>query len=311
MVDQLPTEVASRQSPPRGRTGARLLANPWYAQLIIYVLLALGAAITVIPMLVVLARSLSPPHIINQYPFLVVPKEVTLEAYKYITQTATLFRSFGITVYITVLGTFLNLLFTLTAAYGLSKTKIPGNRFFMTFIVFAMLFHAGLIPTYMVVRNLGLIDSLWALMLPLLVNPFNLILMRNFMWGIPESLEDSAHMDGAGVFTVLWHIIIPMSAPAIATIGLFYAVHHWNDFFLPLFYINNNQKWPLQLLLRSILIESAYQGFGFADEQTRKAITDENIKAATIIFVTIPILLVYPFIQKYFVKGIVIGAVKG
>ena len=182
----------------------------------------------------------------------------------------------------------------------------------MGFIVFAMLFHAGIVPTYILINKLGLIDRIGALILPGAVSPFNLILMRNYFWSVPTEIEDSARIDGANEWSVLWRIVVPLSMPAISTIGLFYAVGHWNAFFNALFYINDNRKWTLQLLLRSIIIETNFQGMGSATGEVRERfLNPANIKAATIIFATVPILAVYPFLQRYFVQGIKMGAIKG
>ena len=295
-------------------TSNKLMRNPWWGELIIYAVLLLATAITLLPIWIVFVRSFTPTHIISMYPALLWPIEPTLDAYEYIFGTPTLLRSFGVTVFITVVGTALNLIFTILAAYGLSKRELPGNGLLMGFIVFAMLFSAGIVPTFMVVRQAGLIDSVWALIIPSLVSAFNLILMRNYFWSVPPELEESAKMDGASDLRVLVTIVLPLSMPAIATIGLFYAVGHWNQFFGALFYINDNSKWPLQLLLRSIIIESNFQNMGSAGswgEVRQKMINPENIKAATIVFATVPILMVYPFLQKYFVQGVKLGAIKG
>ena len=289
----------------------KLRRNPMWAEVVIYAVLLVAGAVTLLPMVVVFARSLSPSYIISSYPLLLWPRDLTLEAYEYVFQTNTLTRSFWITVFVTVTGTTLNLAFTIPGAFGLSKRYVPGNRLLMGIIVFAMLFHAGIVPTYILVNRLGLLNSLWALIIPVLVSPFNVILMRNYFWSVPAELEDSAKIDGASDLQVLLRIIVPLSKPAIATIGLFYAVSHWNDFFRALFYITDNSKWPLQLLLRSIVINSNFQNMGAVDSGRQAFVNPENIKAASIVFATVPILLVYPFLQKYFVKGIMLGAVKG
>ncbi|WP_274363201.1 carbohydrate ABC transporter permease [Paenibacillus thermotolerans] len=289
--------------------------NPWWAQWTIHLILIILGLITLVPMMNVFAISLSEAHAIYQNPMMIVPHSFTIEAYKYIFETPVLIKSFGITVFVTVVGTFLNLLFTITSAYGLSKNDIPGHRYLMWIVIIPMLFGAGLIPTYLLLKALGLINSIWVLIIPGLVAPFNLILMRNFFWSIPESLEESARIDGASDLQVLWSIIVPLSKPVIATIGLFYGVAHWNDFFNGLFFINDNTKWPLQVVLRSIIIDMNMMGMGSSTTQTQDVtqlvVTPENIKAATIIFAIVPILAVYPFLQKYFVKGILLGSVKG
>jgi putative aldouronate transport system permease protein len=293
----------------------KLDANPWWAQWMIHFILIVLGLITLLPMVNVLAISLSEAHAIYQYPLMLVPHSFTIEAYKYIFETPVLIRSFGITVFVTVVGTFFNLVFTITAAYGLSKTHIPGHKYLMWFVIIPMLLGAGLIPMYLLLKNIGLLNSVWVMIIPGLVAPFNLILMRNFFWSIPESLEESARIDGASELQVLWSVIIPLSKPVIATIGLFYGVGHWNDFFTGLFFINDNSKWPLQVVLRTIIIDMNMMGMGGASTQTQDVqkliITPENIKAATVIFAILPVLAVYPFLQKYFVKGILLGSVKG
>ncbi len=288
------------------------LRNPFWVDVLIYLILALLGAVTILPMYMVLVRSFSPSHIINQYPLLLWPKVWTLEAYTYIIQTPTLQGAFNNTVFITVVGTALNLLFTVAAAYGLSKRELPGGNLLLKFIVFAMLFNAGIVPTFIVVKNLGLYNSLWSLILPSLVNPFNLILLRNYFWSVPRELEEAARIDGASDWQVLAQIVIPLSKPALATIGLFYAVGHWNEFFSALFYIGDNTRWPLQLLLRSIIIENNFQNMGTfgAYGTIQRIISPENIKAATVLYAVFPILMVYPLLQRYFVHGLKLGAIK-
>lgn len=183
------------------------------------------------------------------------------------------------------------------------------------FIVIPMLFGAGLIPQYILLNGLNLIDSIWVLILPSLISPFNVILMRNFFWSIPDSLTEAAMIDGANELQVLGRITLPLSKAIIATVGLFYAVGHWNDYFTGLYFINDNTKWPLQVLLKSIIIDLNSMNMGSVNmtqvnDMSKVVLQPENIKAAVIIFATVPILLVYPFLQKYFTKGIIIGAVK-
>lgn len=289
--------------------------NPLWAQTIIYIVLILLGLVTLLPMVNVLAISLSEGYAITQNPLMLLPHDLTFEAYRYIFNTEVLLRSFGITVFVTVVGTLLNLVFTITGAYGMSKTHIPGYKYLMWLIVIPMLFGAGLIPFYLLLKNLHLLNSIWVLIIPGLVAPFNLILMRNFFWNIPESLEESARLDGASELQVLWRLIVPLSKPVIATVGLFYAVGHWNDFFAGLFFISDNSKWPLQVVMRSIIIDQNMMNMGGGASQPtdigKIVVTQQNIKAATIIFAVVPILLVYPFLQKYFVKGIMLGSVKG
>ncbi|MFD0715409.1 carbohydrate ABC transporter permease [Paenibacillus sp. GCM10027626] len=294
----------------------KLDANPWWVQTIIYLILIGAGLITLVPMVNVWAISFSEAHEVFANPMMLWPKSFTLEAYHYIFNTKVLLKSFGITVFVTVTGTFLNLVFTATGAYGLSKTYVPGHKILLWIVIIPMLFGAGLIPMYMLLKNIGLLNSVWVLILPQLVASFNLILMRNFFWSIPESLEESAQIDGASELRVLWSVILPLSKPVIATVGLFYAVGHWNDFFTGLFFISDNSKWPLQMVLRSIIIDfnmlnMGTQSTSAMNDASKMVVQPENIKAATIIFAIVPILVVYPFLQKYFVKGIMLGSVKG
>jgi putative aldouronate transport system permease protein len=270
------------------------------------------AAVTILPILNVLAQSLSPAHVIVRSPFMLWPREFTTEAYNYIFKTSTLLHSFNVSAGVTGIGAALSLIVTVLAAYGLSKTHIPGNKLLMKFFVFAMLFHAGIIPTYIVINKfLHLIDKYPVLVLPYIASSYNIILMRNFFWSIPAELEESATIDGASDLQILWNLILPLSKPAIATIGLFYAVGHWNDFYRGLIYLNDSTMWPLPMMLRSIVVENHMTGMGEVAEAQQRIVNPDNIKAATIIFATAPILAVYPFIQKYFTQGIMVGAVKG
>lgn len=289
--------------------------NPWWAQCIIYLVLLAAGLITALPIINVLAKSFSESYAIAQNPLMLVPQAFTPKAYQYIFNTPVLMRSFGISVFSATVGTFFNLLFTVSAAYGLSKTHLPGYRFLMWLVIIPMLLSAGLIPTYLLIKDLHLINSIWVLVFVGLVSPFNLILMRNFFWTIPGEIEESAVIDGASTFQILWYIIVPLSKPVIATVGLFYAAFHWNDFFTGLIYIDDNSKWPLQVVLRSIIINQNMLNMGSSTTSqadiTQLVVSPENIKAATIIFALVPIVIVYPFLQKYFVKGMILGSIKG
>lgn len=305
--------MVNRGMTAKRRASFSLDRNPLWAQVSIYVVLAVVGLITILPIVNIVAVSFSEASAIFKNPMMIFPQLFTLEAYKYIFSTPVLLKSFGITVYVTVIGTFLNLVVTILGAYGLSKTQIPGNRILMWIVIVPMLFSAGLIPIYILYTDLGLINNLWVLIIPGLASPFNLILMRNFFWSIPEELEESTKIDGASDWQVLWHIVIPLSKAVIATVGLFYGVAHWNDFFTGLFFIHDNTKWPLQVVLRSIIIVENMQNMGGAATQdpSKIVVNPANIKAATIIFSVVPIVMVYPLLQKYFVKGIMLGSVKG
>lgn len=285
---------------------------------IIYVVIGILCLLCLLPFINIISISISSSTAVYKNPHMLFPRDLTIEAYKYIFKTRVLINSLLITVFATVVGTLMNLIATTTGAYSLAKSNVPGQKLMMWLILIPMMFGAGLIPTYLLVRSLGLINSIWVLVIMGLVAPFNLILMRNFFWSIPDSLFESAQIDGAGDLTILTRIVIPMSKSALATIGLFYAVGHWNDYFTGLFYINSNDKWPLQVVLKSIVIDFNMTGMSNANMSVSSqnslqslVLQPENIRAACIVFSIVPIIMIYPFLQKYFVKGVVIGAIKG
>lgn len=292
-------------------SSARFLRNPLGVDIVIYIILVFLVAITVLPIVNVVAYSFSSPNAIAKTPFMVWPHEFTFEAYTYLFRTKVLLKAFFVSVGVTVIGTALSLGVTIPAAYGLSKVQTPGNKYMMGMVVLAMLFGAGVIPLYIVLTKLKLINTYYVLVLPYIASPFNIILMRNFFWSIPGDMEDSARIDGASDPRILVNIILPLSKAVIATIGLFYAVGHWNDFWRGLYFINDTSKWPLPNFLRSVVVDNQMTGMGATGDVQRRFVSPENTKAATIVFATVPILLVYPFVQKYFVQGIMIGAIKG
>ena len=289
--------------------------NPLYARVIIGFIVLLFGIITAYPFINVLAKSLSESHAMWEHPMMIWPHEFSLDAYEYIIGTPMLNKAFMTSVIVTVVGTFLNVCFTVTTAYSLSRIHAPGNKILLWYVVIPMLFGGGLIPFYILLKNLKMLDTIWALIIPGLIAPANVFLVRNFFWGIPDSLSEAALIDGASEFQVLVRIILPLSKAVIATIALFYAVGHWNDYFSGLMYINDNTKWPLQVLLKSIIIDMSSLAMKGGNtnawnEMGKVKLQPENIRNAVIIYSTIPILMIYPFIQKYFAKGIIIGAVK-
>ncbi|TMV50610.1 carbohydrate ABC transporter permease [Paenibacillus mesophilus] len=235
------------------------------------------------------------------------PKTITWEAYAYIFKMDELWSSYGVSLFVTGVGTLLSMLMTVLAAYALSKPQLKGKRTIMFLIVFTMMFNGGLIPTYLVVKQLHLLNSVWALIIPTALSTYNLIIMRNFFMGLPESLEESARIDGCTDLGVLFRIVVPLSMPAIATVALFYAVARWNEFFTAVMYITDKDKWPLQLFLRAMLVENeaSFQGGG-----DNPFLLGQSMKMASVMISTIPVLLIYPFFQKYFVQGVTLGAVK-
>lgn len=267
------------------------------------------ALICVLPFLNVLGSSFATPGELATRSFVVIPETFTLDAYRYILSTSTIFRALGVSVFVTAMGTFVSLLLTSFMAYALSKPYLRGRRVINFLVIFTMLFSGGMVPTFIVVQNLGLIDSLWALILPVAINAFNFVIMRSFFQAIPDSLEEAARIDGCSDLGVFLRIVLPLSLASIATIGLFYAVGYWNTYQHAILYINDSTKWPIQVLLRQIVIVASGMN---ADASVVDVVPPaQSVKMAVIVVATLPMLLVYPFIQRYFVKGALIGSVKG
>lgn len=289
--------------------------NTWFGRIFDgfnYLFLAVVSICTVIPFIYVVAGSFATNTELTQRAFFLIPKTISFSAYQFIFSTDTLLRSALVSVYITVVGTIVNLLFTTTMAYSLSRKDLLGRNLILNLIVFSMVFSGGMIPTFLVVKGLGLLDSLWAMIIPGAISAFNLIIVKNFFQELPKELIESASLDGCTDIGTFWRIILPLSKPVLATFALFYAVGHWNDFYSALLYINDSAKWPLQVLLQQIVMLS--QG-SIGDpsnlDPTFVKPPDQSIKMAVIVVSTVPIMLVYPWLQKHFVKGVMVGAVKG
>ncbi|ANE45737.1 ABC transporter permease [Paenibacillus swuensis] len=277
---------------------------------IVLVLLSLLALVCVIPFIHVTALSFSGMEAIVDGKVSFLPVDFQLDTYKLVLQDQAMLRSIGFTAFVTVLGTAISLFVTICAAYPLSKSDLKGRTVFLQIIIFTMMFSGGMIPTYLIVKSLGLIDSVWALILPGLINTFFMLIVKTYFTStIPDSVEESAMIDGCNEIRMLISIILPMSMPIIATIGLYYAVQYWNMFFAALLYINDPDKFTLQLKLRQLLILDQNSASMNPEELGRQV--SESIKSATIIITAVPILLVYPWLQKHFVKGVMLGAVKG
>lgn len=274
---------------------------------IVYIILAAVGLICIFPLMYVLSMSLTPfSEILKNGGFMVIPRKITFEAYAELIKQPHIPRAFNVTVFITLVGTIINLILTILMAYPLSRKNLPGRSFILMYIVFTMLFNGGMIPTYLVVKNLGLINKIWAMILPNAIWTFNTLVMKSFFEGIPEELFESARIDGAGEFRVLWQILMPLSKPVLMTVGLFYMVGHWNEFFQAIMYISDKELYPMQVVVRQILTQSRN-----ALDNVEATLPSETIQAAIVIFASIPIIVVYPFLQKYFTKGMLLGAVKG
>lgn len=267
------------------------------------------ALICLLPFLHVIGSSLANPGELATRAFVIIPREFTLDAYRYVLSTPTIFRAVGVSMFVTVVGTFLSLLVTSLMAYALGKRYLRGRRVINFLVVFTMLFSGGMIPLFIVVNGLGLLDSVWSLILPFTVNAFNFVIMRSFFQGIPDSLEEAARIDGCSELGVFIRIVLPLSVASIATIGLFYAVSYWNTYMWAILFINDSTLWPIQVLLRQIVIVAS--GLN-ADASVVDVVPPaQSVKMAVIAVATLPMLIVYPFIQRYFVKGALIGSVKG
>lgn len=274
-----------------------------------YLLLFVTGILTILPFLYVVAVSFTDPVEVAKGGIILFPQKFSLAAYQYIFSTNTLLRSLGVSIYITLVGTLINLIFTSLMAYPLAKKHLRGRQLILIAVLFTMLFSGGMIPTYFVVKAVGLTNTLWSLMIPSAISAFNLIVLKNFFQNIPDGLEDSAKIDGCNDIGVLLRIVIPLSMPAMATFALFYAVGHWNTFFSAIIYINDNKLWPVQVLLREVVI-LAQSRIGDTD-MDEVMIQPLTIRMAVIVFATLPIMLVYPFLQKHFTKGVLLGSVKG
>jgi putative aldouronate transport system permease protein len=241
-----------------------------------------------------------------------VPANPTISAYGRVFKNPHIYTGFRNTIFRVVLGTALTMLVTIMTAYPLSKKYFPNRSLWTSLIVFTMFFSGGLIPSYLLVRSLGIYNTIWAMVLPGLISTYNMIIMRNFFMNIPSELEESARMDGANDLLILARIIVPVSGPIIATVALWTMVGHWNAWFDCMIYISTTGKQVLQLILRRIVLEGTSQLMELNSSIEDIGMTNpDSVKAATIMVATIPILLVYPFLQKYFVKGVMIGSLKG
>lgn len=282
--------------------------------MIVYIILILCTLTCLFPVINTVAISFSDKTSALTGQVKLLPKNFTLAAYEALLQEKQFFRSFMISLIRVVLGTGLNILLCIMMAYPLSKDKkkFPGRDIYMWVIVFTMLFNGGLIPTFLLISRLHLIDSIWALILPGAVPVFSVIILMNFFKGIPKGMEEAAQIDGAGPWYILWRIFVPLAKPAIATITLFAVVGHWNSFFDGKIYINNSANVPLQTYIQSLTVDTSrlYENMSYDQILRQQELSSLTFNSAKIVVSMIPILLIYPFLQKYFVTGIVMGAVK-
>ena len=274
---------------------------------LVYGILLFVLLITLIPVMFVISMSFTPyAELIKRGGFVLIPTKVTLAAYREMLGDGLLLGGMWITVQVTVIGTVLNLIATTLTAYPLSRRQMPGSKLVTKLIIFTMLFSAGTIPTYLIVKATGVMNTIWAMIIPSLITVYNLIVMKAFFEGLPEELFEAARIDGASEFGVLIKIVMPMSLPIMMTIGMYYAVSHWNAYMVAVLYISDAELRPMQVILRRMLKQANMDTNSVED-----VVPAETLRMAAVCFATAPIVIIYPFIQKYFVKGTLAGAVKG
>ncbi|WP_168119976.1 carbohydrate ABC transporter permease [Paenibacillus sp. HB172176] len=285
---------------------------------VVHGVMALVLVLTLLPLLHVVSISFSDPADIMRGKVGLWPSHFSLSAYFTILfENAHIPRSFVNSVVITIVGTFLNVVFTTITAYALAKKDLLFRPFFLMFAIMPMFFTGGLVPQFLLVKSLGMMDTIWSVTVPVLVSSWWLIIMISFFKNFPVELEEAARLDGCGELQTLFRIVLPLSMAGVVTIALFYGVNHWNSYFTAMLYFRSYDNYPLQLLLREIVLQStlaeqlASQGNAALAEDMSSKLTPESVQYATLVISIVPMLVIYPFIQKYFVKGIMIGSLKG
>ncbi|MEC0203733.1 carbohydrate ABC transporter permease [Paenibacillus lautus] len=284
------------------------------AGVFIYIILSFITLLVLYPLFFVLIASISAPETVMRGEVWLWPKELSFVGYERLFANSELMRGFLNTLLYTTTGTALNVLMTIAAAYPLSRVDFKGRHVFTLIIVFTMFFSGGMIPNYLLVKELGMLDTIWAIIIPSAVSVWNIIIMRTFFQSsIPKEMQEAAFIDGASNMRVLLRIVLPLSGPILAVMVLFYAVGHWNSYFSALIYLSDRSNYPMQLFLREILVQGQMQEMvDISDDSLARSLMDaEAIKYAAVIVTNLPMLLLYPFLQKYFVKGVMIGAIKG
>ena len=284
-----------------------------FAQILIYVIVGAFAIATVLPFLYVVAGSFATEAELTQRSFFIIPHEFSLNAYKYIITSGDIFKGLKNSIFLTVVGTFVDMALTTTFAYPLARKDFKGRTTALNLVIVTMLFSGGMIPSYLLVSSLGLLNSYGALILPGAISAFNMVIVKNFFQELPRELEEAARMDGSNDLGIFFKIVLPLSKPVLASISLFYAVGHWNDYFNAMIYITDSRKEVVQTVLRRIIfLAGGIDLNGESIDYGNLGVPPEKaVKMAATVVATVPILLVYPFVQKYFTKGVMVGAVKG
>lgn len=277
------------------------------------VLLLIGL-LTIFPLYYVFIVSFTDPlEYMQKSGFVLFPQNWSLAAYRYLLDTDMFKNATLVNLFLASVGTGLSLIFTSAMAFGMSRKRLRGRKIMMLMILLTILFNPGIIPNYLIVRDLGMINSVWSLIIPVLVSGWNVILMKSFFDSIPAELEDAAMIDGCNDLSTFFRVVLPLSAPALAAFGLFYAVGYWNTFFNAILFINDYTKAPLQVVLRMMIVDSETStgGAAAAEMVSENQLPKQTIKMAAVVIATLPILAVYPFLQKHFAKGVMLGSVKG
>jgi putative aldouronate transport system permease protein len=280
-----------------------------FSRSILYVMMLILAAVMLFPFLYVLAVSFSSYRDVVDGKLIIFPAHPTLEAYSWVLQGGEFMQGLEVSIFLVVVGTAVNMFMTTTMAYALSRRGVPGNKFVLVLVLLTLLIAPGIIAKYLVVKQFGLLNTLWALIIPGAIVPFNLVVLRQFFLTIPEELIDSAKLDGASDLRILWSITLPLSKAALAAIALFYAVGHWNSFFEATIYLNDPQLYPVSVILRLLVLQGGQTMNEALPGQTPPP--DLTIQMAVVVLAILPILLLYPFLQKYFSKGVLTGSIKG
>lgn len=279
-------------------------------------LLTVVLFITLYPLIYILSASISMPIYVNNGEMWLLPKGITFDGYERVFQDQRIITGYWNTICYTVVGTVINLIMTFVCAYPLSRKDLFGRKVITTFITFTMFFGGGLIPTYLLIKNLGMLNSFWVMVIPGAISVWNVIIARTYFQTLPEALQEAAIIDGCNNFKLFTLIILPLSAPIVAVLALYYGIAHWNSFFGALIYISDRKLYSLQLILREILVQQQMSDAMLSsgvnlDTMQKQAEMADVIKYAVMIVASLPVLLVYPFLQKYFIKGILVGSIKG
>ncbi|MBA4496481.1 carbohydrate ABC transporter permease [Paenactinomyces guangxiensis] len=279
---------------------------------ILYTVLILFSLAALFPIYYVFVMSVTPIDVVlKNGGFVIFPEKMTWEGYKAIFESPVIPQSLKVSVFVTVVGTALNVIVTTLLAYPLSKKQLPGRNFFLFIVVFTMLFSGGIIPQYLVVRATGLLNTVWALIIPGLVSAFNLLIMKTFFENLPEEIEDAAKVDGCGELQTLFRIVLPLSKPIMATMALFYGIQHWNAYFQGIMYITDKTLYPMQVVLRNMLqAQSVSQELLTQNPTMLQQLPPETLQMAAVVVTILPVIVIYPFVQKYFVKGFLLGSIK-